>query len=66
MVSQSEDSSTSRTQGTRSPLPKMQMSIVLSMLLAEPITATVIFPFIYQVTSTGSRTLVYPLSDIWS
>lgn len=31
------------------PLPKLQLFIILLVLFAEPITSTVIFPFINQV-----------------
>lgn len=38
----------------RSPLPKMQLFIAFLIQLAEPITATVIYPFIAQfVRETG-------------
>jgi hypothetical protein len=33
------------------PLPKLQLSVLLLLLLAEPITSTVIYPFINQVSS---------------
>ena len=32
------------------PLPKMQMSILLLLLLCEPIAATVVYPFVAQVS----------------
>jgi hypothetical protein len=39
---------------TRTPLPKFQLSLVLLIQFAEPITALVIYPFINQfVQSTG-------------
>jgi hypothetical protein len=33
-------------------LPKIQLGILLALVLAEPITSTVIYPFINQVTSS--------------
>lgn len=35
------------------PLPKLQLFLILLVLFAEPITSTVIFPFINQVCSTS-------------
>jgi hypothetical protein len=34
------------------PLPKLQLSVLLYLLLAEPITSTVILPFIVQVCAS--------------
>lgn len=31
------------------PLPKLQLAIILFLKLSEPVAATVIYPFIYQV-----------------
>ncbi|KAJ3860108.1 major facilitator superfamily domain-containing protein [Lentinula novae-zelandiae] len=53
-MEQSEQGSENPRQRTVTPLPKIQVFIVILMQLTEPISATVIFPFINQlVLSTG-------------
>lgn len=53
-MEQSEPGSDNPRQRTVTPLPKIQVFIVILMQLTEPISATVIFPFINQlVLSTG-------------
>ncbi|KAJ3880403.1 major facilitator superfamily domain-containing protein [Lentinula edodes] len=53
-MEQSEQGSDNPRQRTVTPLPKIQVFIVILMQLTEPISATVIFPFINQlVLSTG-------------
>ena len=35
-------------QKTRTPLPKLQLGVLLYLMLAEPITCTVIYPFVNE------------------
>ena len=53
MVEQRHDSPLQK-RAISTPLPKAQLSTLLYLLLAEPITATVILPFIVQVSTMYS------------
>jgi hypothetical protein len=45
----------SNTSKKITPLPKLQLTILLILLLAEPITSTIIYPFINQVKVIPSK-----------
>jgi hypothetical protein len=43
-----------KDENTRTPLPKLQLTIIMMVQLAEPVTSSVVYPFIPQlVRETG-------------
>lgn len=53
-TTQNEPEAVEATEEKRTPLPKFQLSLVMLIQFAEPITALVIYPFINQfVRDTG-------------